>query len=205
MIVQDARLATTVSPHEHIQGDPHAAVVLVEYGDFQCPACGMAYPAVRQIQRRYAGNLCFVFRHFPLAQAHPLAPLAAGLAEAAAVQGRFWDMHDWLYENQPAWVARGSSGLEAGAFALGLDLDAIAATLRDPRIDAHIRNDFLSGVRSGVNGTPSFYVNGYRFEGSFADLAHAIGRLLARQAQRPPERWNRQANPAAGNRPPSQP
>jgi protein-disulfide isomerase len=181
MLLEDAILAVPVSANDHIQGSADAAVTLVEYGDFQCPACGMAYPAVKQIQRRYAGNLRFVFRHFPLSQAHPFAQMAAELAEAAAMPGRFWDMHDWLYENQDAWVSNGAAGLEAGVRALDLDEEAIAATLRSPEIDARIRRDFMGGVRSGVNGTPSFYVNGFMYAGDFDSLARSIGAVIARQ------------------------
>ncbi|WP_449428423.1 DsbA family protein [Rhodanobacter umsongensis] len=181
MTPENSTLAVPVSAQDHTQGNAHAVVTLVEYGDFQCPACGMAYPAVKQIQHRYAGNLRLVFRHFPLSQAHPYAQMAAELAEAAAVEGQFWPMHDWLYENQDGWVADGVGGLEAGVQALGLDKAAIAATLHSPDIDAHIRRDFMGGVRSGVNGTPSFYVNGYLYQGDFDALVHAIGRVIARQ------------------------
>jgi len=181
MLHEDSILAAPVSARDHIQGNAHAVVTLVEYGDFQCPACGGAYPLVKQIQHRYAGNLRFVFRHFPLSQVHPYAQLAAELAEAAAVEGRFWAMHDWLYENQTAWAPYGAPGLEAGVRALGLDEATIAATLRNPDIDARIRGDFMGGVRSGVNGTPSFYVNGYLYQGDFDSLVHAIGRVIARQ------------------------
>lgn len=182
MLREDAVLAVPVSAHDHTQGNAHAAVTLVEYGDFQCPACAMAYPVVKQIQRHYAGNLRFVFRHFPLGQAHPYAAMAAELAEAVAVEGQFWAMHDWLYENQGEWVAYGPPGLEAGVRALGLDAAAITATLRNPAIVAHIRGDFMGGVRSGVNGTPGFYVNGCLYQGDFDSLAHGIGRMIARQA-----------------------
>lgn len=182
MMPDNAALAVAVSAQDHVQGNAHAVVTLVEYGDFQCPACGMAYPQVKQLQHRYAGNLRLVFRHFPLSQAHPYAQMAAELAEAAAVEGQFWAMHDWLYENQDDWVRRGGAGLEAGVRALGLDEQALAATLRNPELDTHIRRDFMGGVRSGVNGTPSFYVNGYLYQGEFDALVHAIGRVIARQA-----------------------
>jgi len=181
-MVEEAALAVPVSAHDHIQGNAHAVVTLVEYGDFQCPACGMAYPLVKQIQQRYTGNLRFVFRHFPLSQAHPYAQMAAELAEAAAAEGQFWAMHDWLYENQDGWTPHGGAGLEAGVRALGLDQQALAATMRSPDIATHVRRDFMGGVRSGVNGTPSFYVNGYLYQGDFDALAHAIGRLIARQS-----------------------
>lgn len=142
----------------------------------------LSSPNCRDSQRRYAGNLRFVFRHFPLSQAHPYAHMAAELAEAAAVEGQSRAMHDWLYENQDGWVANGGAGLEAGVQALGLDKAAIAAALRSPDIDTHIRRDFMGGVRSGVNGTPSFYVNGELHQGDFDSLTHGIGRLIARQA-----------------------
>ena len=182
MIGEESALAVPVSARDHVQGDAHAPVTLVEYGDFQCPACAMAHPLVKRLQHRHAGNLRLVFRHFPLSQAHPYAQMAAELAEAAAVAGQFWAMHDWLYEHQADWVPRGPAGLEAGARALGLDVEALAATLRNPDVAGHIRRDFMGGVRSGVNGTPSFYVNGYLHQGGFDALAHAIGRVIARQA-----------------------
>ena len=181
MILEDAALAVPVSQHDHIQGNARAVVTLVEYGDFQCPVCGIDYPLLKQLQHRYAGNLRFAFRHFPLAQAHPYAQLAAELAEAAAVEGEFWAMHDWLYENQDDWVADGAGGLEAGVRALGLDAEALGATMRHADIAAHIRRDFMGGVRSGVNGTPSYYVNGYLYQGDFDALVHSIGGMIARQ------------------------
>ena len=181
MILEDAALVVPVSAHDHIQGNAHAVVTLVEYGDFQCPACGIAYPLVKQLQHRYTGNLRFVFRHFPLAQAHPYAQLAAELAEAASVEGQFWTMHDWLYENQDAWVEDGAAGLEAGVRALGLDEQALDATMRHADIATHIRRDFMGGARSGVNGTPSFYINGYLYQGDFDALVHSIGGVIARQ------------------------
>lgn len=181
MIREESALAVPVSADDHAEGDAAATVTLVEYGDYQCPACAMAHPAVKQIQRHYAGNLRFVFRNFPLTQAHPLAHPVAEVAEAAATLGRFWAMHDWLYENQDDWVEYGLAGIEVGLHALDLDDGAIATALRDTGIDARIRDDFSGGVRSGVNGTPSFYVNGYLHQGDFASLAHTIGRAIARR------------------------
>lgn len=177
----ESRLAVPVSAHDHAQGDASAAVTLVEYGDFQCPACAMAYPVVKQIQRRYAGNLRFVFRNFPLVQAHPFARLAAELAEAVATLGRYWEMHDWLYENQQNWAPYGAAGLQVALGDLGIDEAAIAQAARSTDVDARIRADFMGGVRSGVNGTPSFYVNGYMQQGDFASLARTIGATIARR------------------------
>ncbi len=174
-------LAVPVSASDHAQGDAAAAVTLVEYGDYQCPACGAAYPMVKKVQRHYAGNLRFVFRNFPLIQAHPFARLAAEIAEAAAILGRFWVMHDWLYENQAQWVSTGSAGLETGLGALDVDKVAFAKAARSPEIDARIRRDFMGGARSGVNGTPSFYVNGFLHQGDYTLLARTIGKEIAKQ------------------------
>lgn len=137
MLDENATLAVPVSAQDPARGNAHAVVTLVEGGDFQCPARGMAYPAVKRTQRRYAGNLRFVFCHFPLSQAHPYAHMATELAEAAAVDGQFRAMHDWLYENQDAWVEYGARGLEAGVQALGLDKAAVAATAQRRRRRAY--------------------------------------------------------------------
>ena len=104
-------LAIPVGDADHAKGDPGAAVTLVEYGDYQCPACGMAYPFVQDILRRNGSKLRFVFRNFPLSQAHPYASMAAQVAEGAATLGRFWEMHDWLYQHQDAWTQRGAEGI----------------------------------------------------------------------------------------------
>ena len=172
-------LAVPVSADDHIQGNPGAPVTLVEYGDFQCPACAMAYPLVKAIQQRHGDDLAFVFRHFPLAEVHQYAKLAAEVAEGADAQGRFWDMHDWLYENQDGWVAEGVEGLEAGLRALSLDEGRVAGAAQSPAVAARIHRDFMGGVRSGVNGTPSFYLNGARFEGDFEDLQAVIDEVIA--------------------------
>ncbi|MGH7104886.1 MAG: DsbA family protein [Acetobacteraceae bacterium] len=171
-------LTVPVSAGDHIQGPTHAAVTLIEYGDYQCPACGMAYPAVKRIQHQFGARLRLVFRNFPLTEAHPLARPAAEVAEAAAQLGEFWSMHDWLYENQDGWVSSGPEGLEAGLKALGLDEAAVARAIRGPDIDARINADFRGGVRSGVNGTPCFFINGYRYDGG--SLESAIEDLIER-------------------------
>lgn len=174
MYGQSPRLAVPVSPEDHIEGPPSAAATLVEYGDYQCPACGMAYPEVKRLQGEFGRSLRFVFRNFPLTEAHPLARPAAEVAEAAAVLDRFWPMHDWLYENQDEWTAYGTEGLEAALRQVGLDASEVAQTLRRPGIDARIRADFMGGVRSGVNGTPCFFLDGYRVDGDIVELESAI-------------------------------
>ncbi len=173
-------LAVPVSEHDHAQGSAKAAVTLVEYGDYQCPACGMAYPEIKRIQRAFGARLRFVFRNFPLSEAHPLARPAAEIAETAALQQRFWPMHDWLYENQDSWSAYGAEGLQAGMQQIGLDQATVARAIREHGIDSRIRSDFMGGVRSGVNGTPGFFVNGFRYDGDLRSLQGILAELVER-------------------------
>jgi protein-disulfide isomerase len=149
---------------DHIQGPATAPVTLVEYGDYQCPYCGAAYPIVKELQERLGDSLRFVFRNFPIATIHPQAEDAAEAAEAADAQGRFWPMHDLLYEHQNRL-----SMPDLVAYATQLELDVPRFT-RELEQHAHahrVREDFMSGVRSGVNGTPTFYVNGGRHDDSY--------------------------------------
>lgn len=168
-------LTTPVSENDHAQGPADAPVTLVEYGDYECPYCGMAYPIVKRVQARMGKQLRFVFRNFPLAEAHPHATAAAELAESAALQGKFWEMHDMLYEHQRALAP---ADLERYAKKAGLDLDALEAALRGGSPHKRVKADFMSGVRSGVNGTPTFFINGRRFDGDWRDeeiLLAALG------------------------------
>ncbi|MEO8062879.1 MAG: DsbA family protein [Pseudomonadota bacterium] len=168
-------LTTPVSANDHAQGPGDAAVTLVEYGDYECSYCGMAYPIVKRVHARLGKQLRFVFRNFPLAEAHPHATAAAELAESAALQGRFWEMHDVLYEHQSAL---GPADLERHAKKVGLDLDTLEAALRGGGPHKRVQADFMSGVRSGVNGTPTFFINGQRFDGDWRDeeiLTAALG------------------------------
>jgi protein-disulfide isomerase len=149
---------------DHIQGQPDAAVTLVEYGDYECPYCGAAYPIIKEVQARMGETLRFVFRNFPIATTHPHAERAAEAAEAAASQGRFWQMHDLLFENQQRLR---DQDLSAYAEELGLDVELFDKDLAEHVHARRVREDFMSGVRSGVNGTPTFYVNGARYDGSY--------------------------------------
>ena len=166
-------LRAPVSAHDHWRGDPDAPVVLVEYGDYQCPYCAEAHPIVKELLHSYHPNVALVFRHFPLSEAHPMAFPAAQTAEFAGERNRFWEMHDSLYANQPRL---GLQTLFSVAEDLGLPRAELQTTLTSDRYAGRIREDFLSGARSGVNGTPCFFVNGVRHEGawSFDDLAAAI-------------------------------
>ncbi len=139
-------------------------VTLVEYGDFECPYCGRAHPEVKRLLASAPVAIRFVFRHFPLSQTHPHAMMAAEAAEAAGAQARFWEMHDLLFENQDQLE---SPALIAHARALGLDVERFAGDLQTHRFRERVPRDFMSGVRSGVNGTPSFFINGVKHEGGF--------------------------------------
>jgi protein-disulfide isomerase len=158
---------------DHIQGPAEAAVTLVEYGDYECPYCGAAYPIVKEIQSRLGERLRFVFRNFPITTSHPHAEQAAETAEAAAAQGRFWQMHDVLYENQKRLR---DPDLRGYAESLGLDVERFDKDLAEHVHAARVRADFMSGVRSGVNGTPTFYINGARHDDSY-DIATMLAAL----------------------------
>jgi protein-disulfide isomerase len=149
---------------DHIQGPAEAAVTLVEYGDYECPYCGAAYPIIKEVQSRMGERLRFVFRNFPITTSHPHAELAAETAEAAATQGRFWQMHDLLYENQRRLRA---PDLRDYAERLALDVERFDRELAEHAHAPRVREDFMSGVRSGVNGTPTFYINGARHDDSY--------------------------------------
>ena len=159
-----ARLTMPVGKRDHAQGPADAPVTLVEYGDYECPHCGRAYPIVKEVQRRLGSKLRFVFRNFPLSESHPHAQHAAEAAEAAAAPGRFWEMHDTLYEHQQALDDRHLAGYAAK---LGLDAKTFEQELHAHAHKARVREDFMSGVRSGVNGTPTFFINGVRFDDSW--------------------------------------
>jgi protein-disulfide isomerase len=160
-----AELTQPVSDdRDHIQGPADAPVTFVEYGDYECPYCGAAYPIIKEVQSRMGDRLRFVFRNFPISTSHPHAEQAAEAAEAAASQGKFWEMHDLLYENQEHLD---DADLHRYADQLGLDVGVFDEELAEHVHAERVREDFMSGVRSGVNGTPTFYVNGARHDGGY--------------------------------------
>jgi protein-disulfide isomerase len=160
-----AELTLPVSDErDHVQGSRDAPVTLVEYGDYECPYCGAAYPIVKQVQTQLGERLRFVFRNFPITTSHPHAEHAAEASEAAGVQGRFWEMHDHLYEHQRHLE---DSDLHAYAEQLGLDVARFDNELAGHAHADRVREDFMSGVHSGVNGTPTFYINGKRHDASY--------------------------------------
>jgi protein-disulfide isomerase len=170
------RLAVPVDSDDHARGGPASApLTLVEYGDYECPYCGAAYPIVKEIERMLGDELRSVFRNFPLGEVHPHAVQAAEAAEAAAAQGSFWEMHDRLYENQRQLETKDLIG---HARAVGLDVDRFQADLEEHAHEKRVQDDFMSGIRSGVNGTPTFFINGSRHDGSY-DLKTLLAALRA--------------------------
>ncbi len=179
-----ATLKAPVGPADHTFGDQHAPVILVEYGDYECPHCGHAHPIVKAVRKHFGKQLLFVYRHFPLTQIHPLAEPAAETAEFAGANGKFWEMHDAIFENQPSLSLPLLAEL---AEALGLSSGEAVSSLESHEFEPKVRNAFLGGVRSGVNGTPTFFINGQRYQGmyEFEDLVEAIdAELLASEKHR---------------------
>jgi protein-disulfide isomerase len=160
----EALLTVPVSDRDHVEGPADAAVTLVEYGDYACQYCGAAYPILKEIQARMGERLRFVFRNFPITTSHPHAERAAEAAEAAGAQGKFWPMHDLLYENQRRLL---DQDLRAYGEQLELDLERFGRELAEHVHAERVREDFMGGVRSGVNGTPTFYIDGVRHDDSY--------------------------------------
>ena len=156
-----AVLALPVGERDHVQGPANATVTLVEYGDFECPHCRRAYPIVKEVRERLGPRLRFVFRNFPLTELHLHAEHAAEAAEAAGAQGKFWEMHDRLFERQ---FALEDDHLIEYARELGLDAARFERELAAHTYKPKVRDDFMSGVRSGVNGTPTYFINNVRHD-----------------------------------------
>jgi protein-disulfide isomerase len=151
-----------VTAEDHTQAGASAPITLVEYGDYQCPFCAAAYPIVKAVQKAAGSQLRFVFRNMPLSEMHPQAELAAEAAEAAGAQGKFWEMHDGLFEHQ---ADLGNDLIRRLVRQLGLDAAQLNLALEQGTFRESVRRDFMGGVRSGVAGTPTFYLNGERYDG----------------------------------------
>jgi protein-disulfide isomerase len=167
-------LTFPVSDRDHAQGPPTAMVTLVEYGDYQCPSCLQAYPIMLDIQEHMGERMRLVFRNFPLTTIHPDAQNAAEAAEAAGAQGKFWEMHHYLFEHQSRLD---DVALLSYAGDIGLDVARFMADLESHRFAPRVHEDFVSGVRSGVNGTPTFFINDVRHDGPW-DLETLVAALL---------------------------
>src|SRR6267154_3627743 len=152
-------LKPAVNSADHHQGNVNAAITLVEYGDFECPYCRRAHPLVKRLLKEKSKELHFVFRNFPLREIHPHAYASSIAAEAAGKQGKFWEMHDLIFENQ---YKLNSNFLLSLAERLDLDLAQFAKDSKNDEVKNKIETDFEGGIRSGVNGTPTFFLNGYR-------------------------------------------
>lgn len=161
--VESAILVPPIGEYDdHILGPKVAKASLLEYGDYQCPFCGAAYPIIKEIQRSLSKDLQFAFRNFPLASIHHYAEQAAEAAEAAGAQGKFWQMHDLLYENQ---ARQDMDALLAYGAMIGLEMEVYSEALVSRKFREKVRKDFMTGIESGVNGTPTFFINGIRYNG----------------------------------------
>jgi protein-disulfide isomerase len=178
-----AKLKVPLDDRDHLLGPADASVTLLEYGDYECPHCGRAHPIVAAVLRRLGNQVRFAYRHFPLTQIHPHAQHAAEIAEAAAEQGQFWAMHDLLFENQEALD---DEDLLEYAAELGIDPEWAASALSSQQFTHEVQRDFMSGVRSGVNGTPTFFINGVRHDGPWdeASLLDALQQAIPASARR---------------------
>ena len=160
-------LKPAVTATDHAEGNEAAPITVVEYGDYQCPHCGAAYPVIKKMQKTFGNQIRFVFRNFPLTEIHPYAMQAAIAAEAAGLQNKFWQMHDIVFEHQNSLS---KSSLQKLAESIGLDIAKFNRDILDETLQAKVETDFESGMRSGVNGTPTFFVNGKKFDGDAQNL-----------------------------------
>ncbi len=178
--METPELTVMVGENDHAAGSANAKITLVEYGDYECPHCGRAYPVVKKIQETMGDRLRFVFRNFPLTQAHPNALHAAEASEIAAPQGKYWEMHDILFENQ---TALDDESLTNYAEQIGLDVEKFTENLENDTFEEKVREDFMGGVESGVNGTPTFFINGVRYNDA-VDYETLLGVLENSKAQK---------------------
>jgi protein-disulfide isomerase len=172
------KLRIPVNANDHILGDSTAPVTLVEYGDYQCPSCGFAYPLIKRLMKQFYGELRFVFRNFPLQEAHPFAMMAALAAEAAALQNKFWEMHNIIFENQGDID---DNSLLHYADILNLNLAKFTHDWQSQSLILKIEKDIENGVRSGVNGTPTFFINEIRLDNyydSYESLEYEIKSVM---------------------------
>lgn len=171
-----------ITANDHSEGPANAKVTIIEYGDFQCPACAATYPNVAQLRTEYADKVRFVFRHFPLTNIHPNAMAASRAAEAAGKQGKFFEMHDVLYEKQKEWSTdiAASEKFEEYAKELGLNIDQFISDVNSSEVSDAINLDIATGKQLGVDGTPAFYLNGTKIQTpkTFAEFKAKIDEAL---------------------------
>jgi len=161
----DIRLSIAVGPADHVVGPDNAAITLVEYGDYECPYCAEAYPVPKALYGAFLGSLRFVFRNFPLPDVHAHAEFAAEVAEAAALQGKFWEVHDLLFEHQDDLRQQAVLGYADQA---GANIAQVRAALGTEAPRRRVQEDRRGGLASGVGSTPTFFVNGELYDGSWS-------------------------------------
>ena len=167
-------LKIPVNASDHHEGNEGASIVVVEYGDFQCPYCRRAHPLVKRLLKERGDDINFVFRNFPLREIHPYAYVAAITAEAAANQNKYWEMHDLIFVNQEKLNTNYLLSLAEG---IGLDMERFAKDSKSETLSHKIEIDFEGGIRSGVNGTPTFFINGTKlltYDETYESLLDAI-------------------------------
>ncbi|MDB5163575.1 MAG: Na+/H+ antiporter, NhaA family protein nonfunctional [Candidatus Saccharibacteria bacterium] len=164
---------TSAAPSSHLLGAGKKNVTFVEYGDYQCPACGAYYPIVKQVQQKYGDDITFQFRNFPLTQIHPNAMAGARAAEAAGLQNRYWEMHDLLYEQQSNWssVSNVSKIFEDYATQLALNIDKFRSDYNSASVNNVINADIAAGQKLGANATPTFVLDGKKIDTNPRDEA----------------------------------
>ncbi len=163
--MSSGRHAPAVTDQDHVQGNESAAVTLIEYGDFECPYCGAAYPILKRVKQRLGGRLRFVFRNFPIGDIHPHAEHAAEAAESVSERAgakAYWEMHDLIFEHQHALD---DASLARYATKAGADGEGVLSDLREGRYQERVQESFMSGARTGVNGTPTLFIDGIRYDG----------------------------------------
>jgi protein-disulfide isomerase len=171
-----ATLRTPITKSDHVRGQESAPITFVEYGDYECPHCALAHPIVGRVQLYFGSRMRLVFRHFPMTEIHPHAGIAAESAEFAGAAGRFWDMHDALFANQSSLSL---PAIFLIAEQLGLSETALRNALETGQYRSKVRSDFMGGIRSGVNGTPTFFINGVRHDGGY-DYASLVAEIQMR-------------------------
>jgi protein-disulfide isomerase len=176
-VESNSLLASGISLDDNFKGNSESSVVLVEYSDFQCPACGAYYPLLKALVEEFGSEMQFVYRHFPLPQ-HQHAELAGRAAEAAGQQGKFWEMHDLIFENQTSWanLRNTEEVFTQYAVQLGLDMEKFKTDLDSKELKEKVRRDYSSGLSSGVNSTPTFFLNGVKLQNprSYEEFRNAI-------------------------------
>ncbi len=168
------KLRVPAGTHDHRTGKASATITLIEYGDYQCPHCGFAHPLLKKLIKQFSSELLFIFRNFPLTESHPAAMIAAQAAEAAGMQNKFWEMHDLIFEHQDELD---ENNLVYFAEALDLNIDQFLRDSKSQAVLSKIESDFESGVRSGVNGTPTFFLNEKRldtYDETYESLEQAV-------------------------------